>query len=172
MARTAKSDTWAALMGIYLKLIKPIRPYITPQEFLVLMFIFERTCSFKKSRERIPLRHFLLGVRDAEHNVVATRVGLSKTNLLAALRHLENKNIIHGDYEFRGGPCYYEIVPLEEIDFEHVQRYVREHQPKELARGLVVDRPSYHPTTQPRLRQRKAKKGLAKLKARQVRSMV
>ncbi len=139
--------TWAKLMAVYLQIIKPLRPYLTPAEYLVLMFIFERTCSFKKLREKIPLRHFMHGVRDRRRQIVTTRIGLSKAKLLEALRHLQNKGVVYSECESRGGASWYEIVPRLEIDYEYIQRYVTDHQQNALRRKLLTNKPTYNPFT-------------------------
>lgn len=137
-----KVDRWNELTTIYLDTIKKVRPYITPDEHLVLMFIFERTYGYKKDRETIPLRHFMQGVRTAGGEIVTTRVGLSKTNLLRAIRHLENKCIIFSDYMRRGGATYYGINQSHEIDYRMIQRYISSEQLSEVSKGLLTNQPT------------------------------
>lgn len=137
-----KADRWNDLITIYLGTIKKVRPYLTPDEYLVLMFIFERTYGYKKDRETIPLRHLMQGVRTSEGEIVTTRVGLSKTNLLRAIHHLENKCVVFSDQVRRGGATYYGINKPDEIDYKMIQRYISSEQLNEVSRGLLTNQPT------------------------------
>lgn len=129
-----ETATW-----IFFGTITRLKPYLTPDEFLVLMFIYDRTVRYGKRQENIPNRHFMEGIIDYNGRCVATRVGLSKTNLKIAIDHLFHKGIIFTDRNEYGGSNFYSINDIMEIDIIAIREYVTTIQASELSRGLVVN---------------------------------
>lgn len=66
---------------------------LTPAEFKVLMFIFDRTVGYKKHAESIPYRHFLDGVW-SQGSLHSVGCGLGESTLKRALRGLVEKGVI------------------------------------------------------------------------------
>ena len=135
-------STW-----IFFGTITRLKPYLTPDEFLVLMFIYDRTVRFNKRQENIPYRHFMEGINDREGRCVATRVGISKTNLLNAIRHLFQKGIIYTDNTDFGGSNIYSINDIHDIDIPDIREYISAEQQAELRRGLVTVGETIEPVT-------------------------
>lgn len=139
MKWNAKDPAWSELVRVYLFSVKRARPHITIDEMAVLMFVFERTYGYKKEQERISLKHFLEGVHKSNSPLMITsRVGLSKTNLLRAIRHLLGKGIIQVHNEAGGGCNWYTVSKPEQINWHQVAEYVKENQPDEIEKGNVL----------------------------------
>lgn len=130
-----ETSTW-----IFFGTITRLKPYLTPDEFLVLMFIYDRTVRFNKRQENIPYRHFMNGITDRDGRCVTTRVGISKANLLIAIRHLFSKGIIQTEHTDFGGSNTYSINDIMDIDIPEIQEYIAVQQRSELRRGLLTDR--------------------------------
>ena len=140
MSKTKDETSWSELGRVYLFTVKKCRPHVTPDEFLVLMFVFERTYGYKKEWERIPLRHFLDGVFHGQTNeCVTTRTGISKTNLLAALRHLTGKGLLLVSSDGKSGSNWYSVAKPEAVDWHRVISYLPENQGDALRRNTVVE---------------------------------
>ncbi len=149
MARVPRNfENGASSTKIFFGTITRLKPFMTPDEFLVVMFIYDRTVRYGKPVENIPLRHFMKGVRDGEGRYVTPRVGLSKANLLRAIHHLFHKGIIFTDHTPYGGSNTYQILPIEEINICEVREYVSSAQRPELGRGLLTDQPTNDTVTQ------------------------
>tara|TARA_R110002153_G_scaffold26421_5_gene82923 strand:+ start:4312 stop:5616 length:1305 start_codon:yes stop_codon:yes gene_type:complete len=73
---------------------------MTPNEYTVIMFIFDRTLGWGKVTEYIPSRHFLEGLRSDTGMIYAPSVGMSERTLRNALRSLDDKGMIHRDVDF------------------------------------------------------------------------
>jgi hypothetical protein len=75
------------------------RPYLTKSEYIVARFILDRTHRWStkdkvKASERIPMRHFLEGVRDAEGRVWTEPCGLSERTIQRAINGLVAKSAL------------------------------------------------------------------------------
>lgn len=86
-------------------------PGLSPSEYRVLMFIFDRTYVYNKHAECIPLRHFLDGVKKKGGEVVTPGVGLSRRMVLYHLQSLAKQQIITVAVNYRDGNTY-AINPL------------------------------------------------------------
>lgn len=108
-----------------------LRMYIDLYERDVLFFIFARTRVYgEKEWERIPIRHFMHGVRAADGRYVCSPVAMSKTKLLEALRHLKGKGIIETRMT-EDGTSNYRVRDESEIDVNHIRTYMSRHQQRE-----------------------------------------
>ncbi len=63
-------------------------------EFKVMMYITRRTYGFKKHSDHISLTQLLFGITTREGQVLDLGTGLSRSTLLAALKSLQQKQLI------------------------------------------------------------------------------
>lgn len=71
-----------------------LKSCIKSSEYSVLHFIADRTLSFYKYSERIPMRHFVHGFRTTSGEIVTTGVGLSKSTVKRSLARLNEYGLI------------------------------------------------------------------------------
>lgn len=71
---------------------------------VILWMIFDRTIGWGKSRERIPVRHFVLGVVSGSKDIIHPGTGLSRATILRKLEFLIKSGIV-----LKHSICDYEI---------------------------------------------------------------
>lgn len=69
-------------------LFRTWRPHLSPNQFLVVLFIFDRTAAWGKEWEVILNRQFLKGVTGKDGKEYASGLRISAPPLIAAIRHL------------------------------------------------------------------------------------
>jgi len=77
------------------ELFDQLLPQLSGAELKVLLYIVRRTFGFKRESDAISLSQMLTGIRRKDGMFLDRGTGLSKPALLAALRALEEKRIIH-----------------------------------------------------------------------------
>ena len=81
---------------------------LSPAEYRLLMFIFDRTIMFGKLREAIPIRHFIQGITAADGTVIVDGLQENERTVYRLLAHLQSIAIIHV-YRNAGHVSEYEI---------------------------------------------------------------
>src|SRR5215210_7779950 len=76
------------------ELFDELLPDLSGAELKVLLYIIRRTFGFKRESDSISLSQMLHGLQTHNGRVLDRGAGVSKPTLLAALRSLEEKNII------------------------------------------------------------------------------
>lgn len=74
-------EWWKVLMRVW-------RPSLTPSQFMVAAFVFDRTAAWGKEWEVITVRHFVDGVTSRDGTCYAPGLGLSQPTVSAALNTL------------------------------------------------------------------------------------
>lgn len=95
------------------------RPAMSPNQFLVAMFIFDRTAAWGKEWEIITHKHFLEGVRASDGREYASGLVMTKPTLRAALDHLIQCGAVSERKVTRGRTAYalvYEWNPNQQTD--------------------------------------------------------
>lgn len=71
-----------------------LKSCLKSSDYSVLRFIADRTLSFYKTTERIPMRHFLQGFKTSSGEVITTGVGLSRSTVKRSLARLYADGLI------------------------------------------------------------------------------
>lgn len=80
-------EAWKLLFRVW-------RPCLTPTEFIVVQFIFDRTAAWGKEWEAIPMSHFTDGVRGKGGEVYATGMGCSRLTVSRAVKELMRIGVV------------------------------------------------------------------------------
>lgn len=89
------------------KITRDISPWVSDFELRVLLFIFDRTYTFGKASEVIPIDHFLNGVRLGTGEILHPRINASKRSVYRALQNLiDNVIILRGKKHKTATPSY------------------------------------------------------------------
>jgi predicted transcriptional regulator len=75
-------------------LIDLLMAQLSGAEFKVMMYITRRTFGFKKHSDHIILSQLLSGITTKDGQVLDLGIGLSRSTLLAALKSLQQKQLI------------------------------------------------------------------------------
>lgn len=76
------------------ELFDELLPVLSGGELKVLLYIIRRTFGFKRDSDTISINQMLNGIKTREGRVLDRGVGLTKKTLLAAIRSLEERNVI------------------------------------------------------------------------------
>jgi hypothetical protein len=102
----------------------------------VALFIFQRTRVYGENMKHIPLRQFIQGVWNAKDGCVCPRLRMNKEALLAALKHLEMKQIIEVDRCHHTN--HYALLPYDRAKEADMLTYIAEYQPT-LLRAIATE---------------------------------
>jgi len=69
-------------------------PLLSPPEFKLVMFIYQRTFRFNKTAEKIAMSHFIYGVKDKNDVIIVAGLGISERQILRLIKSLEKKSVI------------------------------------------------------------------------------
>lgn len=84
------------------KILRAWMPLLTPEQFMVLLFIFDRTYGWGKTTEYIKMAHFCTGVQGSFNGT-----GMSKRAVYRALEALREAGVVQSKSDGRG--VYYSI---------------------------------------------------------------
>ena len=76
------------------ELFDELLPELSGAELKVLLYIVRRTFGFKRDSDTISINQMLHGITTRDERVLDRGVGLTKKTLLAAIRSLEERNVI------------------------------------------------------------------------------
>lgn len=96
MLTAVEADT--AVSVNYIQALRIITEELTtlpPKSFQLLLFICARTLRYGKDKERIPLKHFIDGIKDGAGKWVQKPVGVAKNAISDGLIALEDAGLIH-----------------------------------------------------------------------------
>jgi hypothetical protein len=79
---------------VYEFMSRYMQPACKGKEYLLLLFIYNRTIMWGKTKERIPHRHFIEGVYSQEGMLITYRCGVNKNTLIKSIKELEDNNLI------------------------------------------------------------------------------
>lgn len=79
---------------MFRKLMRVVSPHVSDHEFRVLMFIFDRTYTYGKVSEAIPMRHFVQGVMTGDGIIIHPPVGMQRSRVYECLQNLVDNVII------------------------------------------------------------------------------
>lgn len=113
------NDADASFGRMYRKVMREIGPHVNDLEFRVLMFIFDRTYSYGKTSELIPMKHFLEGVKTGTGEILHPRLHSSRTSIYRALQRLIDNVIILRSNASNNSAGRYAINPVWEPQVSH-----------------------------------------------------
>jgi hypothetical protein len=79
---------------MFRKIMREMRPYLNEIQMLVLLFVFDRTYTYGKTSEVIPMRHFLNGVTTGDGVVLHPPIKKDRATIYRALDFLVDNVII------------------------------------------------------------------------------
>lgn len=89
----AKSSFDSSRAGVMQKILREWKTGLTPQEWEIVLFVYDRTYGWDKIEEAIPWRHFLNGMK-SEGVTYAYPLFQKQTSLFHALKSLETKGVM------------------------------------------------------------------------------
>ncbi len=75
-------------------LMRHVQHAVSPVEWSVLCFVYDRTWGWSKRWERIPYRHFVSGIKTRDGKCWHHGTGLSRSSVIRGLKGLEAKGMI------------------------------------------------------------------------------
>jgi hypothetical protein len=94
------------------KILREVSPHIDEIQFRVLMFIFDRTYTYGKAEELIPMKHFTEGVRLGSGELLHPPLRASRATIYRAIQKLVDNVIIMRSNATGNSAAMYAINPV------------------------------------------------------------